>query len=232
MSVHIYPSPETLADAAAEDIARYLGEAARPCSLGLAGGSTPQATYRRLADMKVDWSGVTMWLGDERWVPHDHPDSNTRMAREALADRVVAPLMAPDTAFGDPGEAAASYSSVLSSIFYEGRPDLVLLGMGDDGHTASLFPDTAALEVDAEDSGYVANWVAEKAIWRLTASMPLLWSARRLVFLIQGEDKAGVLARIIDDGFPYPAQRVAAGADSVRWMVDEAAASRLRSIPR
>ena len=228
MSVHIYPSPEALAGAAADHIAGYLAEATRPSSLGLAGGSTPRETYRRLADLRVDWSGVTMWLGDERWVPHDHPDSNTRMAREALADRVVAPLVAPETAFGEPGEAAASYSAVLSDIFCEGRPDLVLLGMGDDGHTASLFPDTAALETSSAGSMYLANWVGQKGIWRLTASMPLLWSARELMFLIQGEGKAGVLAQIIDDELPYPAQRVAAGAESVRWLVDEAAASQLR----
>ena len=102
--------------------------------------------------------------------------------------------------------------------------------MGEDGHTASLFPGSEALE--AEDGLYLADWVEEKGTWRLTASMPLLWSARELVFLIQGEGKAGTLAEIIDDGRPFPAQRVAAGADSVRWMLDESAASRLRSIPR
>ncbi len=171
-----------------------------------------------------------MWLGDERWVPHDHPESNTLMAREALADTVVARLVAPDTAFGEPEAAAALYSRVLSGIFYDGRPDLVLLGLGDDGHTASLFPGTDAL--DADDGLYLANWVEQKDTWRLTASLPLLWSSRELVFLIQGETKARVVAEIIDNGRTYPAQRVAAGADSVRWMLDEAAASLLRSIPR
>ncbi len=230
MSVHIYPHPEALASAAADHIAACIRETGRPSTLGLAGGSTPRAAYGHLAERAIDWTGVTMWLGDERWVPHDHPESNTRMAREALADRVVAPLLAPDTAFGNPEEAAASYSAVLADIFHGGRPDLVLLGMGDDGHTASLFPGTAGL--DADESIYLANWVAQKSTWRLTASIPLLWSARELVFLVQGEAKAEVLAEIIDDGRPYPAQRVAAGADAVRWMVDEGAAARLRSIPR
>lgn len=230
MSVHIYPSTEALAGAAAEYVASCIRETDRSSTLGLAGGTTPQAAYRHLAALDVDWHRVTMWLGDERWVPHDHPESNTRMVRETLADTVVARLVAPDTAFGEPADAASSYGRTLGSIFHEGRPDLVLLGMGEDGHTASLFPGSQTL--DADDGLYLADWVKEKGTWRLTASMPLLWSARELVFLIQGEGKARTLAQIIDDGRPFPAQRVAAGADSVRWMLDEAAASRLRSIPR
>ncbi len=171
-----------------------------------------------------------MWLGDERWVSHDHPDSNTRMVHETLVDMVLARLVAPDTAFGEPAAAAASYGATLCEIFYEDRPDLVLLGIGNDGHTASLFPGSDAL---TDDSGiYLASWVEQKETWRLTASMALLWSARELVFLVQGADKAEVLSQIIDDGLPFPAQRVAAGADAARWMVDEAAASKLRSVPR
>lgn len=199
-------------------------------TLGLAGGSTPEATYQRLAEAPLDWSRVTLWLGDERWVPHDHPESNTRMARAALADKVIARLLAPDTAFGKPAATAESYSKALSQVFFEDRPDLVLLGIGDDGHTASLFPGSAAL---GNESGiYLANWVEEMGTWRLTASMPLLWSARELVFLVQGESKASVLSQIIDDGLPLPAQRVASGAGKVRWMIDEAAASQLRTALR
>lgn len=230
MSVHIYPSPDALANAAADYLAECIMTSERPMTLGLAGGSTPKATYGRLAEKAIDWSTVTMWLGDERWVPHNHPESNTRMVREALADKVVARLVAPDTAFGEPGDAAGSYSRQLNDTFHNGRPDLVLLGMGDDGHTASLFPGTEAL--DADDDLYLANWVESKGGWRLTASMPLLWSARELVFLVQGESKAGVLAEILDVGKPYPAQRVAAGADAVRWMLDQSAAGQLRSIPQ
>jgi 6-phosphogluconolactonase len=230
MSVHIFPDPEALAVAAADHVAAYVTGIERPLTLGLAGGSTPAATYAELAGRDIDWSRVTMWLGDERWVPHDHEESNTRMAHQALIDRVVARLVAPDTAFGEPEAAAVAYSHVLRDVFHEGRPDLVLLGIGDDGHTASLFPDTEALEADT--IAYLANWVEQKELWRLTASMPMLWSARELVFLVQGESKAGILSQIIDGGHPYPAQRVAAGAASVQWMVDEAAASRLRSLSR
>jgi 6-phosphogluconolactonase len=152
------------------------------------------------------------------------------MARRTLADRVVARCVAPNTAFGDPASAAAAYSDSLLEVFHDGHPDLVLLGIGDDGHTASLFPGTEALE--ATRRVYLANWVASKNVWRLTASIPLLWSARELVFLAQGEGKARILSEIIDDNHPYPAQRVAAGASKVRWLIDEAAASQLRTVPQ
>jgi 6-phosphogluconolactonase len=228
MSIQIFPTAADLAAAAAGHIADAISSTDRTFSLGLAGGSTPVATYRDLAKTDVDWSRVVMWLGDERWVPHDHEESNTRMARSTLVDHVLGTFLAPDTAFGEPGEAAAHYADTLATAFHEGRPDLVLLGMGDDGHTASLFPGTDALTAEGV---YLATWVADKKTWRLTASMPLLRSARQVIFLIAGDSKADVLAEIIDRARPYPAQQVAAGADSVLWMVDEAAASRLRSVP-
>ncbi|MDJ0952292.1 MAG: 6-phosphogluconolactonase [Acidimicrobiia bacterium] len=230
MSVHIFPDPEALATATANHIADVVAEADRMITLGLAGGGTPAATYQKLAGGSLDWSKVVMWLGDERWVPHDHAESNTRMARETLVDPVLGRFLAPNTAFGAPEDAAADYSQTLNDVFHQGRPDLVLLGIGDDGHTASLFPGTDALE--AESGVYLASWVEQKNTWRLTASMPLLWSAREIVFLVQGQSKAQILSQIVDDGDPYPAQRVAQGADNVRWMVDAAAAGRLRSVPR
>jgi len=229
MSVHIFPAPDDLATATAAYIGGVINDAGRPVTLGLAGGGTPAATYQVLASLPVHWGRVTAWLGDERWVPHDHADSNTRMARQTLIDRVLCNFVAPDTAFGDPHEAATDYARALQNVFYGGRPDVVLLGIGDDGHTASLFPETDALA--STDEAYLANWVAEKRSWRLTASVPLLWSARELIFLAQGPGKAEVLAEIIDNDKQYPAQQVAAGASQVRWMLDAAAAAKLRSIP-
>jgi 6-phosphogluconolactonase len=230
MTVNVYETSQQLAIAAADLIAVYLVDLDRDATLGLSGGSTPIATHNELARRDIDWGRVTMWMGDERWVPHDHPDSNTRMAHETLVDKVVGRLVAPDTAFGDPEGAARAYDRILAELFIDGRPDLVMLGIGDDGHTASLFPATDALGVDT--SAYIANWVEQKDTWRLTASMPMLWAARELVFLVEGEKKAEVLARIIDDGEAYPAQQVAAGAPSVTWLIDAAAASRLRSVSR
>jgi 6-phosphogluconolactonase len=230
MSVHIYPTADALASAAAAHIATAINDANRVLTIGLAGGGTPSAAYRRLAMADVNWANAAMWLGDERWVPHDHEESNTRMARVTLIDPVLGRLVAPDTAFGEPGAAAVDYSRTLEGIFFEGRPDLVLLGVGDDGHTASLFPNTAALHDDSDV--YLANWVDDKKTWRLTASMTTLHSAREIVFLVQGEAKADILAQIIDQHRPYPAQQVAAGAENVRWLVDAAAAARLESVPR
>lgn len=231
MDIRLFPDPDELARGAADHIEVFLAAQSGPATIGLAGGSTPQATYRELAERPIDWSKVTLWLGDERWVAHDHPDSNTRMVRELLVDRVLARLLAPETDFGDPETSAASYGTELAPVFAAARGSgLVMLGMGDDGHTASLFPDTAALH--NTEPAYIANWVPAKDTWRLTATMPLLWQAAEIVFLVQGEVKAAILSEIIDDGRPYPAQQVAAGADNVHWLLDAAAASRLRSIPR
>ncbi len=237
--VRILPTKQDAATAAADIIETHIRDRQRS-DVALAGGSTPVATYEALAARDIPWERVTFWLGDERWVAADHDDSNTGMARRALgpgATRVVA----PDAGLGDPTEVAASYAIALNSLFAgtpspgvggdadtdapSRRPQLVLLGMGDDGHTASLFPDTPALDV--MDRDYVANWVEKLSTWRLTATLPLLWAAEHLVFLVSGEGKAAVLAEILESGAPYPSQRVAAGAARVTWLLDEAAAGRL-----
>jgi 6-phosphogluconolactonase len=223
--VIIHPTADDVAHA----VATLMEDAIAGTSditVGLAGGSTPSAAYRLLADRPVDWDRVTFWLGDERWVPDTHPECNALMVRTTLgpgADR----LIAPDHGIGDPEKAAAAYSDRLASSFSPsgGRPGLVLLGMGDDGHTASLFPGTDALEV--VDRDYAAVWVEGKATWRLTATLPLLWSARHIVFVVTGDHKADMIRRVVGDGEPLPAQRVAAGAESVTWMLDEAAAAHL-----
>jgi 6-phosphogluconolactonase len=233
MTTLIYPTSGALADGAADFILDKLSQWEGPVTLGLAGGGTPRATYARLVDREFDWSRLTVWLPDERWVPADHPDSNARMARESFIDSVGASMVIPDFAIGEPAAAASAYLQTLDSVFVErnggAAPDLVLLGIGDDGHTASLFPSTPAL--DEVDRGYVANWVTTKDTWRLTATYPLLWSARHVAFLVAGEAKAAVLAEILA-GADYPAAQVAAGAADVTWLVDEAAASRLTNRPR
>lgn len=229
MQINVAADPAELAAQTAEVVANELAALEGPATLGLAGGSTPRATYGELGALDVAWSDVTLWLGDERWVPADHPDSNAAMARATLADVVGAELLAPATGGGEPAAAAHAYEIALSDRWVErdGRrsPDLVLLGMGDDGHTASLFPDTAAL--DDHSRSYTANWVDALGTWRLTATFPLLWAARHIIFLVAGEGKAEMLHRILDEGAPYPAQRVAAGSRATTWMVDAAAASRL-----
>ncbi|NND04629.1 MAG: 6-phosphogluconolactonase, partial [Acidimicrobiia bacterium] len=130
---------------------------------------------------------------------------------------------------GDPKAAAAAYETALGSAFVDrgfGKaPDLVLLGIGGDGHTASLFPGTVALE--SLHVGYLANWVEAKDAWRLTATLPLLWSAGELIFIVIGEGKAQVVKEILEDGVPHPAQRAAENAVAATWFLDEAAASML-----
>ena len=219
MQVIVHDTPDAVAAAAADLIAAEvrLGTA----TIGLAGGSTPRATYELLPQLDLDWNGVMLWLGDERWVPPDHPDSNAGMARRAFVDEVGAALVVPDYSLRDPHLAAAAYADVVRPALL--TPGLVLLGMGDDGHTASLFPGTDALDVT--DRSYVANWVAAKDDWRLTATLPLLWSAQRTVFLVTGDAKAEVVAHVLAGRGDYPAGRVGRGGHNTVWLLDTAAAS-------
>lgn len=225
MQIEIHDTIEELQEAAAGLVAEYLTNGGT--DIALAGGNTPKPVHRRLANGGFDWDGVTVWLGDERWVAPDHDDSNTRMARETLVDGVGANLLAPDTTGSDPAISAAHYEIHLRGALRVDdqsrlNPGLVMLGMGDDGHTASLFPETAAL--DELDRDYVANWVESKQTWRLTATYPTLWAADRVIFMVTGANKATVVREIIEDGVEYPAQRVAAGAGDVVWLFDAAAA--------
>jgi 6-phosphogluconolactonase len=222
----ITPTADDVAVTLAGAISDHIGGTDGP-TVGLAGGSTPAATYRECAGLEIPWENAMLWLADERWVPLDHPESNALMVTSNLGAG-ASRLATIDYDLGDPVAAAAEYEWLLDQVFSEGdgRPDLVLLGMGPDGHTASLFPGTEALE--EHERRYVANYVPARAAWRLTATLPLLWSAHQVWFVVTGEDKAEVLAEIVDDHVPYPAQLVASGAGSVTWYLDEAAAGRLR----
>ena len=226
MTVQVHPTAAGTAAALADLVTIAVGRGER--NIALAGGSTPLAAYGLLAEAAgVDWSTTTLWIGDERWVPVDHPDSNAGAAREAFVDAVGAELLAPDYGLGDPHASAADYEARLDEVFArDGGPGLVLLGVGDDGHTASLFPGTEALDVDR--AGFVANWVPTHGVWRLTATLPLIWAARRIVFAAVGEAKAAVVAEIIDGAVAHPAQRAASGGNDVTWLLDAAAASHLR----
>lgn len=229
MRIRVFSDAATLADAAATDIAGWLAiDDSR--TLGLAGGSTPELTYQVLRRLTVPWDRVHAWMTDERHVPSDHPDSNARMARRALFDHV--PAVLHEVPYReDAGDAAAEYERTLGEFMRGPRgnlqPGLVILGIGDDGHTASLFPGTPALEEDERD--FVANWVEEKNTWRLTATLPLLSRARRTLFLVAGAHKAEVVADILERGSDHPAAVVnRASRDSV-WLLDHAAASALSS---
>ena len=235
MSVQIHETPEGLAEAAArafvDGAAGAIAERGR-FAVALAGGSTPKATYEVLArdhSEGVDWPNVHAFFGDERTVPPDHEDSNYRMAREALLDHV--PVGSVHRMRGEipPDEAAASYERDLGQFFGGGFPvlDLVMLGIGSDGHTASLFPATAALSVT--DRLAAANPVPKLGTTRLTLTVPVLNAAREVRFLVAGAGKAEALAEILEgdaDPREYPAKLVRPPGGPI-WMVDRAAASAL-----
>lgn len=201
----------------------------------LAGGQTPRALYSLLAAADLDWPRWELWWGDERCVPPDHADSNFRMVREALIDPLAARGYTPGRierwqAELPPAAAAALYDAALHTLAPDGeapRFDVALLGMGADGHTASLFPHTPAL--DESERLAVANPLPGASTVRLTVTWPLLDAARQIGVLVAGADKAAMLAEVLHGPrLPQqlPAQHLLARAD-VTWFADSAAAERL-----
>ncbi|MFQ5517843.1 MAG: 6-phosphogluconolactonase [Acidimicrobiia bacterium] len=219
MDVRVFPMAE-LAAAAARAVAGWLDDGSP--RLGLAGGATPKDTYRELGRLAIDWSRMTLWLGDERWVRPDDPDSNQRMARRHLA-APGAMWLTPEYPAEGPVDSAYRYEQTLDGQIGDDA-GVLLAGMGADGHTLSLFPGGTAL---AETTRlYVAEFIPSREQWRLTATLPLVRRARRLVFLAVGESKAGALRQVFD-GTDLPAKAVAECGPATVWFVDEAAASRL-----
>jgi len=205
-------------------------------TVALAGGSTPKSLYRLLAGAeskdKIDWAKVFFFFGDERYVPPTDPKSNFRMARETLFD----PLRTPaENIFRWPTEsavaeqAAEEYEKTLRN-FFTGSPrfDLVLLGVGADGHTASLFSYTEALLETSRSA--VANWVEKLGEWRLTMTFRALNAAANVIFLANGDEKAPVLKEILEGAFQpkkYPAQGVKPDRGNLYWLLDDGAAGLL-----
>jgi len=200
-------------------------------AVALAGGSTPRPAYALLAErpraQQVDWARVEVFWGDERCVAPDHADSNYRMARQALLDHVPIPKRNVHRIRGElpPSKAASDYRSVLERCLgTDGRFDLILLGMGSDGHTASLFPGTAAVGV--RDSTVLANYVEKFDAWRVTLTLPVINKARHVIFLVAGDAKAEALARVhAEDSLPAAMVQPADG--QLTWLVDRRAAAKL-----
>lgn len=222
MDLIVHADAASTATEAAHRIAGLIEAADERFTLGLAGGSTPAATYQALRGRVTGWEKVDAWLSDERWVPEDDERSNGRMAADLLMDHVGATFQRPRwSELLEPMDSAAHYEAVLRSMLGDRRPDLVLLGMGDDGHTASLFPDTRALE--AKHRWFVSNTVPQLDEERLTATYPMLWSADLIMVLVVGEGKATALRDSFEGS--TPAGRLGEGDARVEWHVDEAAAS-------
>jgi 6-phosphogluconolactonase len=209
-------------------------------TVALSGGSTPKALYSRLASVqfrdRVDWSRTHLVWGDERCVPPDHPESNFRMVQETLLARITMP---PENihrmlAEKEPGEAAVAYESELKSFFgLENGEwpcfDLIFLGLGEDGHTASLFPGSKVLD---ESERLVAGVYVEKLeSCRLTLTLPVINAAAQVTFLVSGTSKAKIVREILgSDGasFNYPAAKVRPSEGQLTWMIDSDAARSFR----
>ena len=196
--------------------------------IALSGGNTPRPVYTRLAAIGHDlpWDLIRITFGDERCVPPDDAESNFRMARETLLAPAAVPKQSILRLRGelDPQTAAQEYQDHLDAIATEGgepiyRHDLILLGLGDDGHTASLFPGTAAL--DETIRRVMANFVPKFNTWRLTFTFPLINAARHILFLVGASKNPALIERVLQGDSQYPAARVNPSAGDVTWMIGE-----------
>ena len=236
--LHILATAEGVAGAAAEYVASLSEDSVREhgrFTIALSGGSTPSPLYRKLALApfldRIDWSRWQVFWSDERCVPRDHSDSSYRAARDALLDHVPLPLKQVHRMPGElpPDEGAEQYEATLTEAFGTPFPsfDLVLLGVGEDGHTASLFPGSAAL---AESDRLVIAAVGRGQSHRLTFSLPLINAARSVAFLVTDGSKAETIREVHRPGAtanPLPAAMVRPPAGSVHWFLTRAAAGQL-----
>lgn len=236
---------DALARDVAAEIARLSHEAVArsgDCSFVLSGGSTPKRLFAELASDRwrdrLPWKTIKLFWGDERHVAPDHPDSNYWMAKEALISKVPVPLSnvhRVKSELPDAREAAQDYEHIIRSIDQLApsqvpRFDIVLLGLGNDGHTASLFPHTAALR--ERERLVASNWVEKLATHRITMTMPVLNHAATVIVLVSGEGKAEILRTVLEgerNPDEYPAQLIQPDEGRVVWAVDRAAARLLSS---
>ncbi len=215
-------------DAAARRVAEMLaGAAGAGGEIVLTGGSTPGRAYELAAELEPDWGGAGVWWGDERCVGPEHDDSNYALARKTLLDNLDAPPRAVHRIRGEdePDAAAADYAQEVDGVVF----DLLLLGLGPDGHVASLFPHAPGLQ-ETERLAIAAEPKLEPFVERVTLTPPALEAARKIVFLVTGESKAAATA-LAFAGEPSPAvpgSLVRARGGSTLAVVDEAAAQRLR----
>ena len=241
-SLIVYPDHTQFVEGAADFIVRQAQAAIAQrdrFTIALSGGGTPRPIYACLADARyrnrIDWARVHVFFSDERCVRPDDERSNYYMAREALLDRVPLPAANVHRVQGeiDPVQAAAAYEEQLHGLFGAATfPafDLICLGLGDNGHTASLFPGTAVLREQAH--GVLAQYVEVVAMWRVTFTVPLINAARQVAFFVEGASKAEIMQRVLQG--PYdpdvlPAQLVRPQPGQLSWLIDRAAAARVQS---
>ncbi|NIO09332.1 MAG: 6-phosphogluconolactonase [Deltaproteobacteria bacterium] len=244
--MELYKDPDELSRAAAEKVIAINRKAASRggrFSLVLSGGSTPRRLFQMLAAEpycdQMDWTHVEFFWGDERTVPPDHQDSNFHMANEALLQKIT---LRPEQIHRmkaeseDPDASARDYQREIAKVFEipeRGRPpsfDLVLLGLGPDAHTASLFPHTSGIM--ERESWVVKNHVPQLKTNRITMTVPILNRAKMILFLVVGHDKAEALHSVIEgsrDPERFPAQLIQPDEGELVWMVDREAAARIDS---
>ena len=235
-NVQVFDAVGDLQAACANQVAEVLrgSSEGRTVTLALSGGSTPRKMHEMLAQADgIDWSNVHIFWGDERTVPPDHADSNYRMAKETLLDHIDIPAGNVHRMAGelDPEIAASKYEDEIRQVFNlkQGdvpRFDIILLGMGADGHTASLFPGTDAL--DETQRLVVANRVPQMDTVRLTLTYPVLNNARLVLFVVAGEDKADAARQCSLSANPPPAGRVQPHDGQLVWLLDSGAADRMQ----
>ena len=239
-NVLVFGTQEQVALAAAARFVDYSIASIREhgsFTVALAGGSTPRRVYELLAEKeckdRVNWPLVHLFFGDERMVPPGSPESNYRMVNDSLVSRVEIPPENVHRIIGEttPAESAERYEAELKSLFrtvdWPGF-DLALLGMGADGHTASLFPGSDAL--NEEEKWVVATTQPQTRQGRITLSLPVINHAKRVTFIVTGNEKAATLARVLrsePEKEALPAQRVRPVSGILEWLVDQAAAAKL-----
>ena len=238
--LNVLPTREEAAQAAANFVADLADKSVSTqgrFTIALSGGATPRRLYEILASSphaeRMAWDQWHIFWGDERCVPPGHNDSNFRMARETLLERVSIPPSQVHRMRGEvaPEKAADEYEIVLRDAFRTPMPsfDLILLGIGEDGHTASLFPGTQVLE--EESRLVVAYWVRDPGTYRITVTLPLINAAKTVAFLVTEQSKAAVLKEVLEpgpDGPGLPAALVRPKASSVHWFLTSGAAIQLQ----
>jgi 6-phosphogluconolactonase len=244
-TIEILAAAADLCHAAAEEFVRVgrlaIGAQGR-FSVALSGGSTPKNLYSLLASNYAEfpWSRTFLFFGDERHVPPTDPESNYRMVSESLLSKISIPasnVFRVQAENPDAAAAAADYEAQLRT-FFELKPaqfprfDLILLGMGPDGHTASLFPDSEGLK--EQSKLVIANWVEKFKTHRISFTFPVLNRAAEVIFLASGADKAEMLRQVLEGKAPegkntppFPAQQVQPQDGTLLWMLDDEAASKL-----
>jgi 6-phosphogluconolactonase len=240
-NIRILPDRAALFQAAADEFVRQANAAIASkgrFTVALAGGSTPKGLYSLLAaKAALPWDKIYFFFGDERHVPPDNPESNYRMAREALLSKVPIPaqnIFRVPAENPDAAQAAQTYEDTLRRFFPPAeafpRFDLILLGMGPDGHTASLFPGSKALQ--EKSRWVVSNWVEKFKTDRITLTLPVLNNAAVVMFLAAGEDKTETLKEVLQGTKPgeqFPSKLIRPTNGQLIWLVDQAAAAALSS---